>query len=100
MGYRWVGGATSAQMLDEKERKAKVYLTTFVNVQKVTCVPLLGVSKGDFHKSREPDELILATTMVSSHCTGIRLLVTGLQPRSLPCTGHGSEWLNISMVHR
>lgn len=50
MGYRWVGGATSAQMLDEKRRKAKVYLT-LVNMQKVTRVPLLGVSKGDSHKS-------------------------------------------------
>lgn len=36
--------------LMRKRRKPKVYLT-FVNVQKVTCVPLLGVSKGDFHKS-------------------------------------------------
>lgn len=69
---------------------------SFVNVQKVT-----GVSKGDSHKSREPDEkLIPATTVVSPHCTGIRLLATGLQPRSLPCTDHGREWLNISMVHR
>lgn len=51
MGYRCVGGATSAQMLDEKRRrKAKVYLT-LVNMQKVTRVPLLGVSKGDSHKS-------------------------------------------------
>lgn len=76
---------------------------SFVNVQKVT-----GVSKGDSHKSREPDEkLTPATTVVSPHCTGIRLLATGLQPRStglqprsLPCTDHGREWLNISMVHR
>ena len=74
---------------------------SFVYVQKVPGVSPLGVSKGDSHKSREPDEkLTLATTVVSPHCTGIRLLATGLQPRSLPRADHGRERLTTSMVHR
>lgn len=73
----------------------------FVYVQKVTGVSPPGVSKSDSHKSREPDaKLTLATTVVSPHCTGVRLLATGLRPRSLPRADHGRERLATSMVHR
>lgn len=48
----------------------------------------------------EPDEkLILTTTVVSPHCIGKRLLAMGLQPRSIPCPGYGSEQPSVPMVH-
>lgn len=45
MGYRWVGGATSAQMLDEKGRGGKPRCSQVLSICRRWQVTLLGVSR-------------------------------------------------------